>query len=172
MVSRKRFLMFWVGGLIAFVVALALHMPLTLETVSEGIVDHQTATTAARVDFIQGEWAEAGVYRTALTAMISDLVFIMLFSVGSFLGGLYFLRVGTGALRTIGLATVFAAIVFFLSDSVETTLQIQQLAAGAGDDTKAAIAAAMHYPKLVSWIACFILPLNGLILEWSQRRAA
>jgi len=172
MVSKRRFLMFWIGGLIAFVVALVLHMPLTLDSVPEGIVDHQTATTAARVDFIQREWANAGVYRSAFSAMVADFVFIALYSLGSLLGGFYFISKGPGTLRLIGWALVASAFVFLVSDTLETWMQIQQLAAGEGSDAKAAIAASMHYPKLASWIACFILPLNGLILEWSQRRSA
>lgn len=172
MISRKRFLIFWIGGLVAFIVALILHMPLTLESVPEGIVDHQVATTAARVDFVQAEWAKAGVYRSAFTAMVADFVFIALYSLGSLLGALYFLRASSTNLRLIGGGLLLSAIVFFASDTIETWMQIQQVMAGAGDDTKAGIAAAMHYPKLASWIACFILPLNGLILEWSHRRSA
>ncbi|WP_284125747.1 hypothetical protein [Parerythrobacter aestuarii] len=172
MISRRRFLMFWVGGLIAFAIALALHMPLTIEAVPEGIVDHQTATTGARVDAIQQAWAEAGVYRNAFTAMLSDFGFILLYGIGSLMGGLYFLRTGQGTLRMIGWALVGSALVFLASDLTETAMQIQQLTAGKGDDVKAHLAAAMHYPKLISWIACFILPLNGLILERSQRRPA
>lgn len=171
MITRRRFLLFWVGGLIAFAVALLLHMPLTLDTVPEGIVDHQTATTAARVDYIQGEWAAAGVYRNAFTAMVSDIVFIVLYGIGSLLGGVYYLRNGSGTLRLIGGALLLSAIVFFVSDMVETLAQIQQLAAGEGNDMQARIAAMMHYPKLISWIACFILPLNALILERSHRSA-
>lgn len=171
MISRRRFLMFWIGGLVAFVIALSLHLPLTIEAVPEGIVDHQTATTAARVDAIQQAWAEAGVYRDAYTAMLSDFGFILLYGIGSLLGGLYFLRTGQGTLRWIGWALTASAVVFLASDLTETTMQIQQLAAGEGDDAKAHLAAAMHYPKLISWIACFILPLNGLIIERSQHRA-
>ena len=171
MITRGRFLIVWIGGLVAFAVALLLHLPLTIETVPAGIVDHQTAQTAARVDFIQREWADAGVYRNAFTAMVSDCVFIVLYSLGSVLAGLYFLRAKHRSLRIVGVATLVAAIVFFASDMTETVLQIQQLVAAKGDDGKAAMAAAMHVPKLASWIACFILPLGGLILERGKRRA-
>lgn len=172
MVSRRRFLLLWIGGLVAFIVALVLHLPLTLETVPEGIVDHQTAATAARVDYIHQQWAEAGVYRNAFTAMISDLGFILLYGVGSLLGGLYFRAADHRTLRQIGWALIVSAIVFLASDLTETVLQLQQVMAGKGDDSKAGIAAAMLYPKLISWIACFILPLNGLIIEWNERRKA
>ena len=170
MISKRRFLLFWIGGLIAFAVAIVLHMPLTLETVPEGIVDHQTAGSAARVDYIHRQWSDAGVYRNAFTAMVSDLGFIVLYSLGSLFGGFYFRRAGHRTLRMIGWALIASAIVFFASDMTETTLQLQQVMAGKGDDAKADLAAAMMYPKLVSWIACFILPLNALIIEWAEHR--
>jgi hypothetical protein len=172
MITRKRFVMIWTGGLVAFAVTLWLHLPLTLETVPQGIVDHQIAGNASRVDYVQSQWVAAGVYRTALTAMASDIAFILLYGLGSLLGGLYFRRHGQGTLRMIGNALSLSAVMFLVSDLTETALQIQQLVAAKGDDAKAAVAAAMHYPKLVSWIACFILPLNGLILERSTTRAA
>lgn len=172
MITRRRFMMVWVGGLVAFAVTLWLHLPLTLDTVPQGIVDHQVAGNAARVDYIQREWSAAGLYRAALTAMLSDVAFILLYGSGSLLGGFYFHRHGSGRLRWVGKLLIIAAVVFLASDLTETTLQIRQLLAGRGDDTAAAIAAAMHYPKLVSWIACFILPLNGIILARSVSRAA
>lgn len=172
MITRKRFVMIWTGGLVAFAVTLWLHLPLTLQTVPQGIVDHQIAGSAARVDYVQREWAAAGVYRAALTAMLSDFAFILLYGLGSLLGGLYFRRIGQGTVRMIGTALLLSALVFLASDLIETTMEIMQLLAAKGDDAMAAIAAAMHYPKLVSWIACFILPLNGLILERSALRTA
>jgi hypothetical protein len=172
MITRKRFVMIWTGGLVAFAVTLWLHLPLTLETVPQGIVDHQIAGNASRVDYVQGEWAAAGVYRSALTAMASDIAFILLYGLGSLLGGLFFRQTGHGTVRMIGTALLVSALVFLASDLIETTMQIMQLLAAKGDDAMAAIAAAMHYPKLVSWIACFILPLNGLILERAALRTA
>lgn len=172
MISKRRFMMVWIGGLVAFAVTVWLHLPLALDNVPQGIVDHQVAGTAARVDFIQREWAVAGVYRTALTAMASDFAFILLFGLGSLMGGCYFRRGSSHALRIIGNVLLLSAVVFLASDLIETTMQVRQLLSGKGDDTMAATAAAMHYPKLASWIACFILPLNGLILEHAASRTA
>lgn len=172
MISRRSFVMVWTGGLVAFALAMWLHLPLVLDTVPQGIVDHQIAGSAARVDYIQREWASAGVYGAALVAMVSDFAFILLYGSGSLMGGLYFRRTGRRAVRLLGSVIVVSAIVFLASDLAETTMELLQLLAGQGDDTRAAIAAAMHYPKLVSWIACFILPLNGLILERTSLRSA
>ncbi|UIP05547.1 hypothetical protein LY632_07410 [Erythrobacter sp. SDW2] len=166
MISRKRFLLVWLGGLAAFGVAIWLHGPLAIPSVPGGIMEHQTAATAARVDFIQAEWAQAGVYRAALTAMLSDIAFIVLYGLGSLLGGLYFLQRG---MRAIGWLLSILAVVFFATDMTETVLEVMQLAVGRGDDTKAAIAAAMQYPKIAGWTACLVLPIVGLLLE---RRAA
>lgn len=172
MIGKRRFVMVWTGGLVAFAVTVWLHLPLTIDSAPQGIVDHQIAGNAARVDYVQREWAQAGVYRTALTAMLSDIGFVLLYGLGSLLGGLHFLRSAHQTLRRIGAVLTIAALVFLASDLTETTLQIMQLAAGKGDDTRAAIAAAMHYPKLISWIACFVLPLNGLILDRATLRTA
>lgn len=172
MITRRRFVMFWLGGLTAFAVAIWLHLPLTIDTVPQGIVDHQVAGNAARVDYVQREWSAAGLYRTAFTAMMSDFAFILLFGFGSLLGGLYFRRSSRASVRRIGAALLVSALVFLAADLTETTLELQQLLAGKGDDGKAAIAAAMHYPKLVSWIGCFILPMCGLFLDRSNAQAA
>jgi hypothetical protein len=165
MISRRRFVILWTGGLAAFAVTLWLHLPLVLETVPQGIVEHQTAGNAARVDFIQREWSAAGVYRAAFTAMVSDIVFILLFGLGSLLGGLHFRRSARAAVRLTGHILLVAALVFLASDLTETVLQLRQLLAGEGEDTSAVIAAAMQYPKVASWTACFILPLIALVLE-------
>lgn len=170
MTARHRFVIVWLSGLIAFVIAVSLHMPLSLASVPEGIVAHQTAGNAARVDYIQREWALAGVYESAMVAMIADFFFIILFGTGSLMAGLYYRSHGRGWLRTIGKVTAVAAVIFLASDLTETTMQIQQLRAGQGNDEMAALAKAMHYPKLVSWIICFILPLNGLVIDWSGSR--
>ncbi|GAA4039867.1 hypothetical protein [Parerythrobacter jejuensis] len=172
MITRRRFLIVWIGGVIAFAIAAYLHLPLAIDTVPSGITAHQTAGNAARVDYVQSSWAEAGVLRNAFTAMTSDLIFIALYGFGSLLGGLYFLKVGTGTLRIIGWALLASAIIFLATDFTETILQLQQLMAGAGDDRQAALAAAMYYPKAISWIACFVLPLNGIFLDLNRKSAA
>ena len=169
MISRKRFLIFWIGGLLAFAVAIWLHLPLTIDAVPDGITAHQSSGTAERVDEVQAAWSKAGVYRDALTAMLSDLGFIAIYTLGSLLGGFYFLRVGTGKMRVLGAILVFAALVFGGADFTETALQLQQLTAGQGDNAKAALAAAMYWPKAFGFIACFVLPIIGLVME---RRAA
>ena len=170
LISRRRFLIVWLGGLLAFGVAIWLHQPLAIEAVPEGIQAHQRAATAARIDEIQAAWSEAGVYRGAFTAMISDLAFIAIYTLGSLLGGFYFLTTGAGSLRTLGALLVFSALVFGATDFTETWLQLDQLMAGEGDDRKAAIAAAMYWPKVGSFLACFLLPVIGLVMERAGTR--
>ena len=163
--SRRRFLIVWLGGLLAFGVAIWLHQPLAVEGVPDGIMAHQRAGSAERVDEIHRAWSAADVYRTAFTAMVSDLAFIAIYTLGSLLGGFYFLTGGAGSLRTLGALLVFAALVFGATDFTETWLQLDQLMAGAGDDRQAAIAAAMYWPKVGSFLACLLLPVIGLVLE-------
>ena len=165
LLSRRRFLIVWLGGLTAFGVSIWLHQPLAIEAVPDGIIAHQRAATAERVDEIQAAWSEAGVYRDAFTAMVSDLAFIVIYTLGSLLGGLYFLKVGEGSLRTLGALLIFSALVFGATDITETWLQLEQLTAGEGDRAKASVAAAMYWPKVGSFIACFLLPVIGLVME-------
>ncbi|WP_435417359.1 hypothetical protein WAB17_10825 [Parerythrobacter aurantius] len=165
MVTKRRFIMVWVGGLVAFAVTVWLHLPLVLETVPGGILDHQRAGTAERVDVIQREWAAAGVYRSALTAMLSDVGFILLYGTGSLLGGLYFMRRSRPLVRRLGAVLALSAGLFIAADLLETGLQLSQLVAAKGDDVSAGLAAAMAYPKLVGWTLCFLLPLVGLVLD-------
>ncbi len=169
MISRRRFLIVWIGGLLAFAVAIWLHLPLTIDAVPDGITAHQRAGTAERINDVQTAWSDAGVYRNAFTAMVSDLAFIAIYTLGSLLGGLYFLKTGEGSVRTVGALLLLSALVFGAVDTTETWLQLEQLTDGRGDDAKAAIAAAMYWPKVGSFIACFLLPIIGLILE---RRSA
>lgn len=169
MISRRRFLLVWLGGLAAFGVAIWLHAPLAIPTVPGGILEHQTAGSAARVDFIQREWSQAGVYRDALTAMLSDIAFIVIYSLGSLLGGVYFLGRG---IRRIGWLLVASAMIFFATDMTETVLELLQLVAAKGNDTQAEVAAAMQYPKVAGWTACVILPLIGLFLDRRSARAS
>ncbi|MFZ1743139.1 MAG: hypothetical protein WAT93_09810 [Pontixanthobacter sp.] len=171
MVSKKTFLLWWIGGLIAFVIVIAMHAPLVLTQVPGGIGDHQAAATAAEVDRIQSAWSNAGLQGTAARAMLGDLVFISIYGFGCLLGGLYFRKVGAGMLRHLGLAIAISGIAFTVSDYGETTAQFLQLMANKGSDGLAGFAATMLPIKTAAWICTFVGMLAAFVIRRKQQRA-
>ena len=161
----------WIAGLVAFAIVIALGI--WLRSASEfGIVDHQLAGNAERVDAIQRGWRNEGVRWLAILAMVGDLFFIALYSWGSWLAGRGFMRVANRAVRVIGLVVAAAAVLFLITDATETGLQLVQLLREAGSDPMARIAASMQGVKIASWIATFIGVLGALaIARFSSARA-
>ncbi len=170
MTLQRAFLSFWIGGIVAFIVVLFLHGPLAITAVPDGILAHQSAGSGARVDAIHAAWRAAGVYDTALVAMIGDLAFVAIFSLGSLLGGLYFRSLSDAGLKALGTLLLLSAVIFGATDFTETIAQLQQLVAQRGMNAQASIAAMMFWPKVISWTACFVLPIIGLWLARQQRK--
>lgn len=170
MTQRKRFLMWWIGGIIAFAIVLFLHFPLIIDAVPGGIGAHQAAGDAAAVNAIQTAWAEAGVLGSAKIAMIGDLIFIGIYGIGSVLGGLYFRTHGTGITRHIGSIVALCGAVFLLTDYGETIAQFIQLTGNEGSDALAGFAATLRPIKMVTWTATFIGILAALIIQRIQSR--
>lgn len=171
MTLERGFWLFWLGGLLAFAITLFLHFPLAIPEVPGGIVDHQAAGTAAEVDRIQHAWRSAGLWNRAAVAMLSDLVFIVIYGIGAVLGGLWLGR-QRGALRIIGLLVAIAGVVFLVTDLTETTAEIVQLWRFQGDDGLAALAAGVRPIKMATWISSFLGVIVGLFLRRFSRRAA
>ncbi len=172
MTLYRAFLWTWIGGLVLFALVIALGLPLGITAVPGGILDHQAAGTAAEIDRIQRAWAEAGLLEQARLAMIGDLVFIGVYGVGSLLGGLYFNRVGSGGLKTLGRLIALAGVVFLITDYAETICQFIQLSRMAGDDTLAEIAATARPTKILAWLISFFGMLLALALTRKSRRSA
>ncbi|MXP46394.1 hypothetical protein GRI43_03170 [Altererythrobacter luteolus] len=169
---RTAFLTLWGLGLVLFGVTIILGLPLAVSAVPGGILDHQAAGTAAEVDRIQHEWRLAALWNRAALAMMSDLVFIGIYGIGSVLGGLYFFRSGRGAVRLIGGAVLLAGGIFLATDYIETISQFSQLMRFEGDDAKAALAATVRPVKVAAWIATFAGILAALAIRRFQRRAS
>ena len=172
MVQRKTFLTTWIGGLIAFAIVIAVGLPLGITAVPGGILDHQAAGSAATVNTIHAAWKEAGVFGTARTAMIGDLIFIGIYGVGSVLGGLYFRNTIGGSLRTMGTLILAAGVVFVFTDYGETISQLVQVLNDGGSDTLAGIAATLRPFKIVAWLITFFGISVALLIEWRQRPKA
>jgi hypothetical protein len=170
-ITLNRFLFWWVGGILLFAGILGLHLPLQVEAVPRGILEHQTAGNAATVNAIHAAWQAAGVFDQARIAMIGDLVFIGIYSIGSVLGGLYFRKVGHGVVRHLGTFVLVCGILFVITDYVETVAQFIQLMQQAGDDGLAGVAAAVGPLKMAAFIGSFVGILAAFAVRRSQRPA-
>lgn len=163
--SRRAFLWWFLGGLGAFAITLALHAPLAVDGVPRGIVEHQGAPDAATVDRIHATWKAAGVYGQAHIAMISDLIFIGIYGVGCVLGGLYYRSKRSAALRVLGTVALVAGALFLVTDYGETIAQFIQLVQGRGSDGLAGLASSLGPTKIASWISAFLALVAALIVE-------
>lgn len=170
-VSKRAFLIWWVAGLLAFAIAIVLHLPLAVEGVPGGIGDHQSAPDAATVDGIHEAWRRAGVYSQARWAMIADLIFIGIYGVGCVLGGLHFRQLGSPFVRALGWVALAGGATFLVTDYAETIAQFVQLTNGTGDDSLARLASTVRPIKIASFIAAFMAITTALILaRLSYRR--
>jgi hypothetical protein len=159
-------LRWWLWGLLAFVIVIALSMAVTHpESVTLGIAEHQAAGSAARVDEIQDQWREGSVRTLAIVAMLGDLVFIGIYGWGSWLAGRSFMAM-RGSARMLGILIAISAIIFLVTDYTETILQVVQLLSQQGSDWMAAVAATVRPVKILAWIATF----GGVLMALAIRR--
>ncbi|MEO1047980.1 MAG: hypothetical protein AAFW59_06590 [Pseudomonadota bacterium] len=165
MISKDYYLVWWLGGLAIFAISIMIHAPLAIEAVPGGILDHQAASNAASVDAIQTAWMKAGLIGQARFAMISDLVFILVYSFGALNAGRYFRAKPNGVLSALGWVAIAAASVFFLTDFTETLLQLFQLQRLEGSDTLAYVASLMGPGKVTSFLASFAVIAVAMMWE-------
>ncbi len=132
-----------------------------------GIVDHQVAATAARVDAIQDAWARAGKLGFARLSIGIDLVFIGVLTVAGVLGGVRIARARSGpVLKAIGWLAATAFLGFGGADYTETISQFTQ-AMSHGVEPLARLAAAANKPKILAFLvghAALIMGLIGVFL--------
>ena len=172
LIKWKYFWIFWGSGMAIFLTLVATGSALQTDVAPGGILDHQSAATADRVNAIQASWAEAGVLKEARLGMIGDLVFILLYSIGGIIGGrLLWQKANSPSLKKLGLFIIVAYFTFFVTDYGETVSQFIQLMQQQGSDTLAGIAAFFQPIKIASWIAGTLMILIGLIWFWRDQRA-
>ena len=159
-------LRWWIGGLVAFAIVIAIGAAITQGNVSAGIIEHQQAGSAAQVDEIQARWRAGNVRMIAIAAMIGDLVFIAIYGWGSFVAGRSLIATSQAAARVIGWVVAVAAALFVMTDYLETVLQFIQLLQDRGVDWMAATAAFAQPIKVAAWIATFV----GVIVGWGAAR--
>lgn len=172
MISKRAFLIWWLGGLAIFAFSLTIHAPLAIEAVPRGILDHQAAPDAATVIAIQSAWEAAGLATRARIAMATDLLFIIVYSIGAIMGGRYYRNLFEGALHIIGWVAIAVGVTFFLTDFIETLLQFYQMMRSQGSDTLAWIASSMGPTKVVSFLASVGLLIVALVWERVLRKRA
>lgn len=169
MTLERAFRRTWFTGLALFLIVILLGLPLLLSDGSFGIVQHQSAGTAARVYEIQDAWRALGLRPLAVAAMVGDLIFIPTCSVGSYLGGLHLARTGKPVL---GVIVRVAALVFLITDLTETGLQLMQLLTDRSSGGIAGVVAAMRVPKVSSFLVALAGICVGLYLQRKTRRNA
>lgn len=170
--SWRNFWIFWGGGMALFLYLVASSGSLETVVAPGGILDHQSAATAERVNAIQQSWADAGVLETARRAMITDLVFITLYMSGGIIGGrLIWQRAKSPTLKKVGLLCVVTYFIFGLADYVETVSQLVQLVREQGSDILAGTAALAQPAKTLAWISATVAMIVALIWRLSETRA-
>lgn len=163
----------WLISLAVFAVVISVSSSITQGDVTLGIIDHQAAGTAARVDEIQAQWQEGGVRNLAIVAMVGDLAWIWMYALGAYLVGKGFATKRQGMLRIIGLAVAVSAAVFGMADYAETISQFIQLLQDTGSDTFAGFAALMQPVKIGAFIWTFFGIILALVLDrFAQRPVA
>ncbi|MDG5747343.1 hypothetical protein P8Q88_04050 [Qipengyuania sp. XHP0207] len=124
LVNWRSFWILWVGGLVIIITLVSQNDQLVTQLVPRGMVDHQAAGTADRVDQIHRSWVELGSMRFARIAMIFDLLFIVIYSIGGMVGGMLIRRQTRSAmLKTLGSVVFFAYAAFGVLDFIETACQ-------------------------------------------------
>ncbi|GAB5489541.1 MAG: hypothetical protein Pars2KO_31110 [Parasphingorhabdus sp.] len=172
LIQWRYFWIFWGSGMTLFLLLVASGGALQTEVAPGGILDHQAAGSAERVNAIQSSWINAGVLTNAKLGMIGDLTFILLYSVGGIIGGrLLWQQAGSPSLKKFGLLIIVTYFVFFITDYGETISQFVQLMQGQGSNILAGIAAFLQPIKAISWIAGTVMILIALVWFWRDQRA-
>lgn len=170
--TERGFWRCWLAGLMLFAVMIALNPSISNSVAPMGISDHQAAATAARVDAIQSAWRADGLLWLARLSMAIDLVFIGLYSRGAWLGGKMMRGENGPGLGRLGGAIMVAAILFCITDYVETVSQFIQIMQYRGSDMLAGLAATVRPVKTIAFITTFAGLLAALLLRRMARRGA
>ncbi|OAN99485.1 hypothetical protein A8B75_02690 [Sphingomonadales bacterium EhC05] len=170
--SWRNFWIFWGGGLALFIYLILSGGMLDTSVAPSGILDHQSAATADRVNAIHQSWAAAGLLETARWRMFADLLFITLYMSGGIIGGrLIWQHAVSPSLKKVGLLCVLSYFVFGLTDYLETVCQLIQLVGEQGSDMLAGTAALARPLKILTWIVGTVAMIVALVWRWRETRA-
>jgi hypothetical protein len=134
-----------------------------------GIIDHQGAATAMRVDQIHAAWKAKGVLDFARLSMSIDLVFITFATFAGIVGGYLMARAG-GMRGLLGWIVLGLWAVFGACDYIETGCQLVQALEDRGSDELAGLAASVGPAKAGAFIAGTLLLWAGLVWTWRAGR--
>ena len=168
MTEEKPPLKLWLSGLGIFGIFIMLGA-LAGDASQYNIVDHQGAGTAEMVNTIQADWRANGLRNAVIYGMIADFVFIAVYGWGSFVAGRSFYRSGNALVRLLGGFIAAAAIVFLISDYLETILQFVQMLQDEGVDWMAATAATAQPIKFAAFYVTFFGVLAALCARLVNR---
>ncbi len=157
----RLFWIFYVIGWAVFAYIAVTNGTLATAESPGGILDHQAAATASRVERIHAAWKAKDVFDFAALSMTLDLVFITFATIAGVIGGYLIARAG-GLRGLLGWATLFLWIVFGACDYIETTCQLVQVLQDAGKDELAGLAATVRPPKMVTFVAGTLALWAGL----------
>lgn len=169
---ERNFWRYWLGGLLLLALMIAMNPWFSNDVSPWGIRDHQSATTAVRVDAIQFAWQSAGVLNLARLGMAIDLIYVAVYSFGAYCGGRLFVQASQPILRRIGWVIVAAAIILGIADYIETICQFVQIMTLKGSDLLAGIAATAQPIKSTAFLTTFFGLLAALFVRRMKRRAA
>lgn len=174
MTTKTSWRPFWIpfaAGWALFVFMASTNSRLATAASPNGILDHQSAGTAARVDEIQHAWAAAGSLGFAQLSMGLDLVFIGLVTIGALVACALIWRRASGALKLFAGLTALAWLAFGATDYTETIAQVVQ-AHSAGADNLAGLAASVGLVKSVSFVAGNVALIAALLWHRATVRKA
>ncbi|APG62772.1 hypothetical protein LPB140_08205 [Sphingorhabdus lutea] len=157
---EKYWLRLWLIGIILLSMMIFLNRHIVNDITIGGIMDHQLATNAARVNEIQDSWMINGQLDMARLSMAIDLFFIAIYSMGAFGAGRVLSKKSSALYVKLGWLIMFSAAIFCLTDYAETICQNIQIWQMGGDDKMAKLAANMQIPKNIA----FLISLIGIII--------
>jgi hypothetical protein len=169
--GARQWRLFWIVyllGVSAFVSIAATNATLATDVSPGGILDHQSAATAMRVEQIHDAWKDKGVFDFAAVSMSLDLVFITFATIAGVMAGYLIARAG-GARGALGWAILIVWVVFGACDYIETGCQITQVLQDQGSDEFAGLAATVKPPKVAAFIAGTLTLWAGLLWTWIVR---
>lgn len=173
--TKKVWGLFWVlfaAGWGLFVFLAATNVQMVTPVSPGGILDHQVAATAARVDEIQGAWSRAGKLPFARLSIGMDLVFIGVLTVAGVIGGVRIARARSGpVLKNIGWLTSVGFLVFGGADYLETISQFIQVMSH-GIEPLAQLAVTANKLKIIAFLVGHAALIVGLIGVFLTREKA
>lgn len=172
--SRANWRIFWIlwlTGITIIVLLVSQNDRLVTDIAPKGMVDHQVAATAQRVEQIHDSWRAAGTMVFFKTAIVFDLLFIVLYSTGGVIGGLLVRRsVSAVFMKALAGLAILAYVAFGILDFTETLCQAIQGFITGGNDTLATVAATAQPPKMLAFFVGFPSLVLALLWLWLENR--